>query len=461
MGIEKILTVTRNPAVAVRLAGVVPYFTNDDDGYGYEADAEVDPSKCGRSVAQAHCGRNQWSFLAFGKLEPIDDGGAVVSGSWAIPMSVETARAMEGAFQEAIAESAGVDPDMVTITGFNAARRLATGRRLASVTVSYDIKVASAADADTVAANAGESDDAPALLQKAAVKLYKNDATVQALLKADGLDLEELDTVEVVVEEPTVVKTASNLKTRQCFKGGVNWRNGVVKAEGDFLDHVLVVYGGSYGANGVYLQNAENNFVKEDGSWTLDWKGCQWVLKRVSVVVNVTCADDIPAANELFGNSFIGGAKYASSLGFGQLESGKYDEDLCNAAAAKGFCAHKVFAAVCPGTCYGPDEELASNCTEDNNEALAMFAKFQGDPATKCAQAAHACHDSLVVNATCKRTCQTASFVGKEHDGEEYSHDVFDEHFGVRRMLRHDMRSDAKAAFRRLHFEEHPGRIAE
>ena len=43
---------------------------------------------------------------------------------------------------------------------------------------------------------------------------------------------------EVVVEEPTVVKTASNLKTRQCFKGGVNWRNGVVKAEGDFLDHV-------------------------------------------------------------------------------------------------------------------------------------------------------------------------------------------------------------------------------
>ena len=48
-----------------------------------------------------------------------------------------------------------------------------------------------------VAANAGESDDAPALLQKAAVKLYKNDATVQALLKADGLDLEELDTIEV------------------------------------------------------------------------------------------------------------------------------------------------------------------------------------------------------------------------------------------------------------------------
>ena len=70
------------------------------------------------------------------------------------------------------------------------------------------------------------------------------------------------------------------------------------------------MYGGSYGANGVYLQNAENNFVKEDGSWTLDWKGCQWVLKRVSVVVNVICADDIPAANELFGNSFIGGAKY-------------------------------------------------------------------------------------------------------------------------------------------------------
>ena len=34
--------------------------------------------------------------------------------------------------------------------------------------------------------------------------------------------------------------------------------------------------------------------------------------------------------------------RYASSLGFGQLESGKYDEDLCNAAAAMGFCAHKV-----------------------------------------------------------------------------------------------------------------------
>ena len=35
----------------------------------------------------------------------------------------------------------------------------------------------------------------------------------------------------------------------------------------------------------------------------------------------------------------------------------------------------QVFAAVCPGTCYGPDEELASNCTEDNDEALAMSAE--------------------------------------------------------------------------------------
>ena len=65
--------------------------------------------------------------------------------------------------------------------------------------------------------------------------------------------------------------------------------------------------------------------------------------------------------------------------------------------------------------------------------ARSRFAEFQGDPARKCAQAAHACADSYVVSATCKRTCKTeydedfvpgpAAFVGKEHDGKEYSHD--------------------------------------
>ena len=43
----------------------------------------------------------------------------------------------------------------------------------------------------------------------------------------------------------------------------------------------------------------------------------------------------------------------------------------------------QVFAAVCPGTCYGPDEELASNCTEDNDEALAMCDPRPGNPATQ------------------------------------------------------------------------------
>ena len=85
------------------------------------------------------------------------------------------------------------------------------------------------------------------------------------------------------------------------------------------LDHVVVVYGAAFGANGVYRQqpaawagNATALFLKADESWALKWTGCAWKLERQTVVVSLECEDDPVAANKLFGNEFVSDDRLAS-----------------------------------------------------------------------------------------------------------------------------------------------------
>jgi hypothetical protein len=280
------------------------------------------------------------------------------------------------------------------------------------------------------------------------IQLVNKTNTTTAELVCDALDWSVYETL--LTSQYAFAVFSKFVPVRKCFMGSVNWRNGVVKAEGDFVDHVLSIYGGSYGVNGIYLQQADNSFRKEDGSWNIVWQGCQWVMRRATVIVNLVCEDDVMAANELFGNSFATGYVYASDMGIGSLSSSKYDANLCNAAAAKGFCGHTVFAAVCAGTC---GKQVADDCTQDNDHALQAFAQFHGDSIRLCRQATPYCAESLVVRAVCKKTCAHENHTASHHHGQEYHHAEYNEHFRLlqgRRMMRHDMRHEEAEAHRRL-----------
>jgi hypothetical protein len=176
------------------------------------------------------------------------------------------------------------------------------------------------------------------------------------------------------------------------------------------------VVGGDYGVdsivNGMPMDYVPSEtdvdvFIRSDGLFRLKWQGgeCSWVLQKAEVSdvdPKSMCADDVDAANFLFG--------LASSVPSDKTLPG-YDEHICARGKVAGYCSTALFEGVCPATCGFADLDV---CWGDNHAAAAVLADAWSVGATGCDLCAVKAENGdevseydPVVQSICKTTCGT------------------------------------------------------